>query len=588
MKLFGRTPNSLFGAFCLLFAAANAAAIQTCRYPTLVCLQNFGYNNGYLAGYAEAYRGSWRSRTLEVYYQYAGREWTFRANYVSDNRDGYDTYSFGSSIYPASQFYLKYTVDRAVYWYGPYNLNNGGVITRTPTADRSEATAAPKAKVAQRSAFESWLSKQYEISEAALKRNIGSSSNTLIPKGVVVASPSTSEPDYYFQWIRDASCVMEHLVDNYLESGKDLEYILDWIKGQKKLQRVDNPSGGYTTGGLGEPKFHVDGTAYNDPWGRPQRDGPALRANTIMKFASRYLSTDASFVRSQLYDSAPQGQSQTVIKADLDYVVSSWSQSSFDLWEEIQGQHYFTIIVSYRAMVEGEAFARKMGDHSAADLYKQTANNMLDTIRNFWSAEKGYIVETHGAHGRSGLDCGVLLGVLRAPYVFTPGSEQTLATTEAMLQAFQWLYPLNQRDNGLGFGIGRYPEDTYDGVSTSGRGNPWFICTATVAHTLFAAAADFSAARSVSVTPTSLALFKRAYGDAKTGVYKSGSSDYDNILAGFKRLGDNFLDVVKRHAFVNGSMSEQFDRENGYNRGARDLTWSYEALLGAMRARMKL
>ncbi|KAF3905660.1 Glucoamylase [Orbilia brochopaga] len=441
------------------------------------------------------------------------------------------------------------------------------------------------AVIIKRSSIDSWISEHYGTAEAALKRNIGSSSNTAIPKGVVIASPSTSAPDYYFQWIRDASCVMEHLVDNYLESGQDLSYIMDWIEVQKKLQRLDNPSGGYTTGGLGEPKFHVDSTAYTDPWGRPQRDGPALRANTLMKFATRYLTTDGGFVRSQLYDSAPQGQSQTVIKADLDYVVSSWSQSSFDLWEEIQGQHYYTTIVSYRAMVEGAAFAQKLGDSAAAGTYKKTAESMLDTIHGFWSAEKGYIVETHGIQGRSGLDCGVLLGVLRSPYVFTPGSEQALATTEAMVRAFEGLYPINQRNSGPGFGIGRYPEDTYDGVSTSSKGNPWFICTATVAHTIFAATSEFTSASSISVTPTSLGLFKRAYSGAKEGVYKSGSSDYNNIIAGFKRLGDGFLEVLQRHGYQNGSFAEQFDRENGFNRGARDLTWSYEAVLGAMRAR---
>src|SRR5688500_16671266 len=29
---------------------------------------------------------------------------------------------------------------------------------------------------------------------------------------------------------------------------------------------------------LGEPKFQADGSAFNDPWGRPQNDGPAIRA----------------------------------------------------------------------------------------------------------------------------------------------------------------------------------------------------------------------------------------------------------------------------------------------------------------------
>ncbi|KAK6525232.1 hypothetical protein TWF694_005378 [Orbilia ellipsospora] len=449
-------------------------------------------------------------------------------------------------------------------------------------------TFTDAAVIQRRSNFNSWLSSEYNYAEAALKRNIGSASNTKLGRGVIIASPSTSSPNYYYQWIRDASCVMEHIVENYLEEGQDLEYITDWVEVQKTLQRLDNPSGGYTTGGLGEPKFKVDNTAYTDSWGRPQRDGPALRASTLMRFATKYLSTDGNYVRSKLYDSAPQGQSQTIIKADLDYVVSSWSQSSFDLWEEIQGQHYFTIIVSYRAMVEGAQFAKLMGDNVAADMYSNTANSMVDTIKGFWQADKGYIVETHNIQGRSGLDCGVLLGALRAPYIFVPGSTEVLATTEAMIAAFEGMYPINKNDGGPGVGIGRYPEDTYDGVSTSSKGNPWFICTATVAHTLYAAAEQFKSSNSVNVTPASLNLFKRAFPSAGTGTFNAGSQEFDNIVNGLKSLGDGFLNIVQKHVAQGGGMSEQFDKNTGFNQGARDLTWSYEAVLGAIKARGRL
>jgi glucoamylase len=35
-------------------------------------------------------------------------------------------------------------------------------------------------------------------------------------------------------------------------------------------------------------------------------------------------------------------------------------------------------------------------------------------------------------------------------------------------------------------------------------------------------------------------------------------------------------------------MSEQFDRVDGFERGARDLTWSYGAFLQAVEARKKM
>ena len=40
---------------------------------------------------------------------------------------------------------------------------------------------------------------------------------------------------------------------------------------------------------LGEPKYNVNGTPFTGPWGRPQNDGPALRAITLIKFANHLI-----------------------------------------------------------------------------------------------------------------------------------------------------------------------------------------------------------------------------------------------------------------------------------------------------------
>jgi Glycosyl hydrolases family 15 len=34
-----------------------------------------------------------------------------------------------------------------------------------------------------------------------------------------------------------------------------------------------------------------------------------------------------------------------VIKADLDYVSSHWDAATFDLWEEVNGAHFYTRMV---------------------------------------------------------------------------------------------------------------------------------------------------------------------------------------------------------------------------------------------------
>ena len=76
----------------------------------------------------------------------------------------------------------------------------------------------------------------------------------------------------FYTWTRDAALTIKALVDRLLVTGSsDLEQVIkSYISAQAKLQYVENPSGKIDTGGLGEPKFHVDLTAFYGNWGRPQ------------------------------------------------------------------------------------------------------------------------------------------------------------------------------------------------------------------------------------------------------------------------------------------------------------------------------
>ena len=90
---------------------------------------------------------------------------------------------------------------------------------------------------------------------------------------MVVASPSASNPNYLFTWTRDSSLVFKLIVDQFT-SGQDtsLRTLIDeFVSAQAIIQQVSNPSGSVSTGGLGEPKFNIDETAFTGAWGRPQR-----------------------------------------------------------------------------------------------------------------------------------------------------------------------------------------------------------------------------------------------------------------------------------------------------------------------------
>lgn len=97
-----------------------------------------------------------------------------------------------------------------------------------------------------------------------------------------------------FTWTRDAALIISTFLPRFIpskylkpwlpvsdvrsEDDDDWEpdYLVEpliraYVSAQADLQTVKNPSGSLWDGGLNEPKFHVDGTAFTGSWGRPQR-----------------------------------------------------------------------------------------------------------------------------------------------------------------------------------------------------------------------------------------------------------------------------------------------------------------------------
>jgi glucoamylase len=421
--------------------------------------------------------------------------------------------------------------------------------------------------------------------------------------------------------VRDAAITMHSLVDLYADDpssslGSRLSTILDaYTSLQSEIQHTSNPSGSFDDlSGLGEPKFGVDGKPFTGSWGRPQRDGPALRALTLMHYVREYNASHPSlwvsneavdFFEPYYHASMPPN---SVIKADLEYVSHYWNESGFDLWEEVEGLHFFNLVVSARSLREGSVFARSFGDHGAAEWYAEQAVYIEKLLTKFWNQKKGHLVETLWSK-RSGLDCGLLLGSLHAlpsdassdEALYPPWSDEMLISLLALTRDQHDRFPINSRpsedqDDDVetyafeGTGIGRYPEDVYDGYGTSNRGgNPWFLCTSSAAEILYRTASHISTSTNLTITPLGLPFYESLLAtsslDVQVGTFGPSDALYNSVIERLRTTGDDFLEVVKSHVDVEGSMSEQFDRVTGYMRGARDLTWSYGAFLGAVRAR---
>ncbi|KAJ2314519.1 hypothetical protein IWW51_000121 [Coemansia sp. RSA 2702] len=431
-----------------------------------------------------------------------------------------------------------------------------------PFRHDSDAEQAPPLSGTQ--ALEAWMQQQDEFAQHQILRNIAPIlDDPSAMRGAVCASPSRAHPNYYYAWTRDSALVMNELVE-WLSANPsngtfvdEIErHLDDYIAFTRHVQSL--PKLAY---GLGEAKFHMDGSRFRGSWCNPQTDGPAIRARTVMRYLAH--TNDAQRTR-RVFDQ--------VVAADLDYVVDMWRHTGgCDIWEEARGRHFYTLLAQHRALLEGAEMAHNLGETLRAQRYARTAQQIHAHFDEFWDSERGYIVATRNATGgikskRSNLDAQVLLAVLHHGDARLLSSSKVVATVAELVRVFGALYEVNRvqrtRIHGwwvpLGAAAGRYPEDVYNGDGTS-RGNPWSLVTSALAEYHYRLARELA-----------------AVGD--TG----GLAEY---LLG---VGDRYMARVCRHTDGDHTMYEQWSRRTGFGRGAVHLTWSYAAHMSATRARRVL
>ncbi|KAG9119052.1 hypothetical protein FRC07_006118 [Ceratobasidium sp. 392] len=436
----------------------------------------------------------------------------------------------------------------------------------------------------RQSSIDSYIATEAPIAKAGLLANVGAdgSKDQGAKSGVVIASPSKSNPDYVYAWTRDSSLVFKLLVDQYTQ-GRDTTLntqIQNWIASQGRIQQVSNPSGSVTSGGLGEPKFNIDETAFTGAWGRPQRDGPALRATTMITYAN-FLGTTNSYVTGTVWP---------LVKLDLDYVAQYWNQTGFDLWEEVQGSSFFTTAVQHRALREGAKFATALGDSTRASTYTTQAANALCFLQSYWNPTQLYASSNvnGGSVVRSGIDVNSILTSIHSfdpatgcdAATFQPCSDKALANHKVVVDSFRSVYSINSgKAANAAAAVGRYKEDSYY------NGNPWYLATTAAAEQLYDALYTWNKQKSITITSTSLAFFKQLYSSAAVGTYASTTTQYTAIVSAVKTYADGFIAIVQQYQGSGGALAEQFSKTNGSPLSAADLTWSYAAAITAFERR---
>jgi glucoamylase len=290
---------------------------------------------------------------------------------------------------------------------------------------------------------------------------------------------------------------------------------------------------------IAESRVNPDGTLDISSWSRPQHDGPPLRALAVLRW-----------VRAASLDSGLEARVGRLVRSDLAFTFTCWRRPSFDIWEEENGLHYYTLCVSAAALDEGSSWLEQTDDRELARSYRATANMIRQTLDGYWDADAGYYksrVLATGARSAKELDIAVILAGIHAlgggntHTVRDPRMQATLARLEALFDAS---YRINHgRPPSRGPAMGRYAGDVYF------SGGAYYFSTLGAAEFCFLAAAS--------------------------------SPD----AAGWIRRGDAFLETVRAYTPANGELSEQFDQKTGVQTSARHLAWSYAAFISCVAAR---
>ena len=253
---------------------------------------------------------------------------------------------------------------------------------------------------------------------------------------------------------------------------------------------------------LAEARVNPDGTLDFTRWARPQTDGPALQVLALTRWRDAQPNLDETLRAAML----------ELVVGDLDFIRSHASERSFDIWEEENGDHYYTQVVQAEALARGAEWLEETGDDAGARVCRSAADELARNLDACWSAADGYYRSRTGIAGgvpEKALDIAVILGVLHAGRV--KGAQSVLdpkaqATLTALEDLFDAEYAINRRrPSDRGPAMGRYANDTYYG------GNPWYLATLAAAEFYFKLAIALLSGAKMAVDERKRALSASAY-----------------------------------------------------------------------------
>jgi glucoamylase len=395
--------------------------------------------------------------------------------------------------------------------------------------------------------------------------------------GSVIASPQMNNPNYYFHWVRDSAIVARALIQliPFVQGTSSepviREFIGDFARFSEKIQNVNSPYG------AGETRFLPDGSMDLSEWPRPQYDGLALRALTLLDYLAQ---------NGQGASLSDTDRMQRVIRKDLDDIAKFYNANGFDLWEYANGFHFFTRMTQLKALETGREYFGKRSSKSWAG----AARDLSGQLQSHWHPESGTIswsgpvTDSHGQPiniNFADYDSSVSLAMVHAAPAgsFDDLDERVWSSLWKQEDYFLKTFPIN-KGKTFGPAVGRDPYDSYYG------GNAFFFLTSAFAEHRFRAAIQLRNTRALPVTAFRKATLEHLLRRPVNESVLRGRSLIE-LSQAFAAEGDAFLKTMLEAIPPDGMMAEQMSKVDGAPVSAKDLTWSYASLLTAVLQREK-
>jgi glucoamylase len=392
--------------------------------------------------------------------------------------------------------------------------------------------------------------------------------------GCIIAAPSypAEQPgvdqDYVFNWTRDAAITAIELAAAAIPArrgAQGVQPLIDYVNFAKTCQDNAAPT-------LAHACFTIEGQPR--PW-TEQADGPALQTLAMLRAFPQL-------------DKPTQALAKKVIAKNLGFLLGAYQDPTFNLWEEHSGYSFFAAAVQLRCL---QAITANSCGITVPSGTADAISHLESALQGHWDGTcyLSLLAQPPGegepAPVVQGYDPNIDI-VMASVYGAVPCTDPRLLATAAQLRR-QWadsssafVYPINMSDASLGIGpvLGRYPGDTYDGdvAHPVPGGHPWALCTASFAELYYDLAAEIASTQAVPHDDLSGEFF------GQIGI-AAGTAPGEAVAA-LDKAGDAMLQALVYHS-DNLELSEQFDGTTGYEKGVRDLTWSYAAFLSAVRAK---